>query len=106
MTGDDTIAENRVGIVITPSSGHERIDLDERIGVEEELDPLAGRQLSARVLLLDLGVAATEPGSSSHVSKARSPILIRRHGSSIRCRSVFAQGQGGHDSPATYPQKR
>ncbi len=49
--------------------GDERVELDERIGVEQQLDTLSRGQLTARVLLVDAFLAAAEACLLAHGSQ-------------------------------------
>jgi hypothetical protein len=46
--------------------GDEGVELDKRIGVEEQLQPLTSRQLAACVLLRDARRPATKAGLFAH----------------------------------------
>ena len=56
----------------------ERIEFDERAGVEQELQAFARRQLSARVLLIDAFLSAPESRLVAHRVESRQSLLIRR----------------------------
>jgi hypothetical protein len=106
VAGHDAVTENCVRIDVSTTSGDECVDLHEGVGIEQQLDSLAGGQLAALVLLIDAGLATPELSPLAHFEEALGTVLIRRHGLSIRSSRVFAQGQSRHDSPTTYPQKR
>jgi hypothetical protein len=60
VTGDDAVAERALGLhaeVGRPVPG-ELVELGERPGVEQRVDPLAGGHLARGVLLLDRALAA------------------------------------------------
>jgi hypothetical protein len=58
--------------------GDERVELGERSGVQEKLEPLAGGELSARVLLLDPVRSPTLQRRFAHPLQASDPIVVRR----------------------------
>ena len=58
--------------------GDERVELDERSGIEQEVEPLAGRQLAPRVLALDPDRAATEQRLGAHLLEAGEALLVGR----------------------------
>src|SRR4051812_44367649 len=85
--------------------GHERVKLDERIRVKQQLDSLARRQLSAPMLLVDPLLATTETRLFPHRSKARETSFVRRQGvDPQRIGLSFAQGQPSSYGPS-YPRK-
>ena len=64
----------------------ERVELDERARVEQQLESFARGQLAARVLLLDALLATAELRLGAHRHQPLEPLLVRRHGiSSRRC---------------------
>ncbi|HET9520966.1 MAG TPA: hypothetical protein VFO73_07980 [Candidatus Limnocylindrales bacterium] len=109
MAGDDAIAQVRrlAGVRRRRSIRHERIELDERAGIEQEVEPLAGRQLPASMLLLDPRLAPTEKRFGAHPPQALDPFLVRGHGlpPSLRKDSMIEAGSP-LASPAIYPQIR
>ena len=76
--GDDAVGE-RSGVLDAEAVGAvagEHVELDERAGVEQEVDALAGGELAPLVLALDRGVAtrraAPAPGGSASCSSRSS----------------------------------
>ena len=59
VAGDAALGHPEVGAAV----GDQRIDLDERAGVEQQLHPLAGGQLAGGVLLVDALLAAAQAGA-------------------------------------------
>ncbi len=65
VAADDAVAGDGRGLVhaeVAAAVGDEGVDLDERAGVEEQLDALAGGELARRVLLVDALLAAAQLG--------------------------------------------
>ena len=89
-TGKILIPEDRVCVVVVAAGRHERIDLDERIYIQKQLESLVGGELSPSMLLIDPNLSATEPRPLSHRLEPGSPLLVCRH---VYSRRVFAQGQ-------------
>ena len=82
----------------------ERVELDERVGVEKQLQAFARSQLAALVLLLDPLLAAAEQLARASLRGARARILLG-HGleaSEIDLNTL----DGGYRSNAAYPQIR
>ena len=93
VAGDDAVAEDAllVEAEVGRAVGHERVELDERARVEQQLEPLARRQLAPRVLLLDprllrrraaiprasAAVARSVPRSSTRPPYARARLCAR-----------------------------
>jgi hypothetical protein len=65
--------------------GDKGVELDERSGVEEQIEPLARGQLPPLMLALDSNRAATEARFETHLLEARQPLFVRRHGQCPRC---------------------
>ena len=90
VAGDDTVAEDAVVFAVDGPRLDEGVELDERSGVEQQIDSLASRQLSAGMLLVDAGLAPAEERFRAHRSQPLDPFLVRRHvgtpplGSSLR----------------------
>ena len=96
MAGDDAVAEIVRSLRVGRGGpvGHERVELDERSRVEEQLEALAGRELAHRMLALDPLGSPTEQRLRAHPAKAGDPLVVRRHGPSSDYRNhVFAQGR-------------
>ena len=80
VTGDDAVAQVALAVEteVGRAMSHERVELDERIRVEQQLQALARRQLAAFVLLLDALLAAAERDSRRAAARAaRAPIPSR-----------------------------
>jgi hypothetical protein len=70
---------------------NEGVELDERVGIEQEVEAFARGQLAPTVLLLDSVFAAAEQRLGAHRLQSRNAFFVRR-----QCFSpltVFAQGQ-------------
>ena len=95
VAGDDAVAEERrfdLGVAIRD----ERIELDERICVEQQVESLARGQFSAFVLLIDTVLAAPESRLLAHRFKTRQSLFIRRHQSDLRENGVSLCTDRGH----------
>ena len=112
VAGDDAVAEDRV-VRTAVATGDERVELDERPGVEQQVEPLARRQLAGGVLPLD---RAPVPPPSSDAARIASSRCECARGCLTRLdplrSGVFAQGQWpsyprrtpiSGSSPATIP---
>src|SRR4029453_12583973 len=68
VSGDDAVAEDLLlgHPEFRGSMGDERIQLDERSRIEQQVEPLASGQLARAVLALDPRVAPPEPGLFPH----------------------------------------
>jgi hypothetical protein len=93
VTRDDAIAEEPVALAVGGARLHERVELDERPGVEQQLDPLPRGELSAGMLLVDPVLSPTETRFRAQRSQAVDTFLVRRHGCNASVGIVFAQGQ-------------
>ena len=120
VAGDDAVAEDRCSS--RPKSvvamRDERVELDERPGIEQQVEPLARRQLAARVLLLDprrlRRRAATRRASASvgraarrWSTPARPPIgclCARTAAIDIRRRRTRIVRTDAHPDVSAYPQ--
>ena len=73
VAGDDAVAQVALAVQaeIGCAMSHERVELDERIRVEQQLQPLARRQLAALVLLVDALLAAAEQTLGAHLIEPR-----------------------------------
>ena len=82
MAGDDAVAGNQqVRIVhaeVAAAVGDELVGLDERPGIEEEVDALARRQLAGVVLLLEAIFAAAELGPALEILEMLDRIHLAR----------------------------
>ena len=65
--GDDAVAGELVlvGVEVRVSVFDEHVELLERIGIEKQLDALAGGQLAARMLRFDAGFTAAKAGAAA-----------------------------------------
>ena len=85
--GDDAVAQ--VALAIQPEirrpMGNERVELHERIGVEQQLEALARGQLAAFVLLFDAFLTAAEETLSSHLLQTRELRFFRVHEPGLLC---------------------
>ena len=87
VAGDDAVAEERLfrrGVAIRD----ERVEFDERIRVEQQVEPLARRQLARGVLFRDAGRAAAEPRllrASARGDRVAQRSSTRLANSSVRC---------------------
>ena len=99
VAGDDAVAED--ALLADRRSPvdrwrDERVELDEGARVEQQLEPLARRQLARGVLALDALRAPAEQRSCAHRRQALEPFLFGRHAVSsltVASRAVFAHGQ-------------
>jgi hypothetical protein len=76
--------------------GDEGVQLDEGIGVEQQLETLARRQFSPFVLLVDAILPAAESSLRTHRIKPRQSLLVRRQGSHLRENSVSLRTDSRH----------
>ena len=106
LEGSVQRTKDRVRVIVGIARGDECVDLDERVDIQQKLDAFSRRQLAAGVLLIDALLAASAHSPLTHSEEPIGAVLFGRHGHSIQFTCVFAQGQVGHDSPPTYPQKR
>ena len=111
VAGDDAVAEERLGRGRV-AVGDERIEFDERVGVEQQVEPFARRQLAGFVLLRDARLAAAHPGRRAHLVKAIESLRVGRHrctapfGLSLRKdRAIIVTPRGRRQAPG-YPQIR
>ena len=95
VAGDDAVAEDALPVGAEPRRpvGDERVQLDERIRVEQQVEPLTRRQLARRVLPLDpdrspalerLRAQLLEPGDPFRVGRHVRGSLRSRHAASLR----------------------
>ena len=84
VAGDDAVAEERFGRRRV-AVGDERIEFDERVGVEQQVEPFARGQLAGFVLLRDARLATAHPGRRAHLVKAIESLRVGRH----RCTAPF-----------------
>ena len=59
---------------------HERVELDERAGIQQQLESLARCQLAGRVLSFDPDRAAAEQCFDSHLVESVESFFVGRHG--------------------------
>ena len=71
--------------------GDERVELDERVRIEQQVEALARRQLAAACCCSIRVFAAAEQRLGAHRLQPRDAFLVRRHAASPL--AVFAQGQ-------------
>ena len=82
VAGDDAVAEERFGrgrVAVRD----ERVELDERSRVEQQVESLARRQLAGVVLLRDARRAAALARRGAHLLESREPLRVRRHRSTL-----------------------
>ena len=104
VPGDHAIAEER-GLDLGIAIRDERVELDERSGVEQQLQSFTRRQFSARMLLVDALLPAAQQRLRAHRVEPRRSFLICRQGrSSAAATRVFVQGQWPSYGPS-YPPK-
>ena len=104
VTRDDPIAEER-GLRLGVAIRDERIELDERAGVQQQLQPLPRGEFSTSMLLIDAFLSPTETSLRSQGIEPRQSIFIRRHGRRPPAgNAVFVQGQSSSYVPS-YPPK-
>jgi hypothetical protein len=60
--------------------GNERVELDERSWVEQEIETLACRQFAGVVLSLDPGRPTAEQGLRAHLVEPAESFVVRRQG--------------------------
>ena len=86
VSGHDAIAE--VALLGKPEVSrpmrHEGIQLDERPGVEQQIEAFASGQLAGSMLLLDALGSAAELRLGAHLVEPIQPFFIRRHGRAPR----------------------
>ena len=72
VAGDDAVPEHLLLLhaEIGATVGDEAVELDERPGIDEEVDPLAGRELPPFVLLLDSLLASAEKRATVQLVEA------------------------------------
>jgi len=66
--------------------GHERVELDERPCVEQQVESLARGQLAAGVLLVDARLAAAQSRFGTHRTQSLDLPGVARHGPPSRAR--------------------
>ena len=81
VAGDDAVAED--ALLVEPEVRRavrdERVELDERARVEQQVEALARGQLAHRVLPLDAGRSPTLPRLRAHPLESRDPFRVLRH---------------------------
>ena len=79
MAGHDAVAEETLvlGLEFARPLGDERVELDERARVEQQLEALAGGELPPGVLALGADGAAAESGGLAHLQQALDPVAVR-----------------------------
>ena len=108
-----TTPSPRMCCVVEPELGRpvgdERVELDERPGIEQEVEALARGQLAEGVLPLDPDRSPTEQRLPAHLLQALEALfagrhvdLLARHRARTRDRTgaVFAHGQGDGARPS------
>ena len=82
VSGDDAVAEEE--LLVEPelrrAVGDERVQLDERARVQEEVQSLARRELAPRVLSLDADRTAALQRLGPQLLESRDSFGVRRHG--------------------------
>ena len=81
MSGDNAIAEEVLAVEaeFRRAMGHERIELHEGAGVQQQLETLAGRQLAPRMLTLHAHGSPTQQGLGAHALETCDPIRVLGH---------------------------
>ena len=82
VTGDDAVAEERLGRRRV-AVGDEGVELDERAGIEQQIEALARGQLPGVVLLRDARRAAALARRRAHPLEERESLRVRRHRSAL-----------------------
>jgi hypothetical protein len=104
VAGHDAVAQERflhLGVAVRD----ERIEFDERIRVEQQLQPLPSGQLAASMLLVDALSSTTQASLLPEGIEACESLLVGRHGwFTSRTGRVFAQGRRSSYVPG-YPRK-
>ena len=81
MAGDDAVAEDV--LLVEPELGRpmgdERVELDERAGIEQEVESLARGQLAPGVLSFDPDGSPAEQRLGAHPLEPAQSLFIRRH---------------------------
>ena len=81
VASDDAVTE--VALLVEPEVGcpvrDERVELDERLRVQQQIESLAGGQLAAFVLLRDAFLAPTEPRLLAQRLESFDFFVLRRH---------------------------
>ena len=74
MAGDDAVARDDLlgHAEVEAAMGDELVELLERAGIEQQLDPLARRQLAGGVLAIEPRLAAAELRAPFEVRRERS----------------------------------
>ena len=82
VPGHDAVAEEVLPVEaeLGRPMGDERVELDERARVEQQVEPFAGRELAPGVLALDPDRSPAEEGLLAHLPESLDACLIRRHG--------------------------
>ena len=73
MAGDDAVARDDLVVhaEVAAAVGDELVELFERAGIEQQLDPLAGGELAGGVLALEPVGAAAELGAALEIGESR-----------------------------------
>jgi hypothetical protein len=79
VPGHDAVPENEllVQAELRGTVRDERIQLDERPGVEQQVEALARRELAPGVLAIDAGRSPTEQGLGSHALESIEALVVR-----------------------------
>ncbi len=104
VAGDHAVPEER-GLGVGVAIRDECVELHERSGVEQQLQPLSRGELSALMLLVDALLSATEHRLRSHRIEACGSLLIRRQCRSSRCGGPSLCTDSGPSYGPTYPPK-
>ncbi len=97
MAGDDAVPENMLSIETEPRGPvrHERVELDERSWIQQQIQALPCGQLPERVLALDANRTTSQEGLVSHVLELCEPFVARGHVRPPRGASTSALGRDG-----------
>ena len=81
VAGDDAVAEEVLPVQpeLRRAMRDERVELDERAGIQQEVEPLARGQLAPGMLALDPHRSPTQARLRAHPLEARDPLGVRRH---------------------------
>jgi len=81
MAGDDAVSEEALLVQpeVTAAMGHEGVELDEAVRVQQQLQPLARGQLALGVLLVDAFLSTAEARRRTHLVEALDLRLVLTH---------------------------
>ena len=82
VAGDDAVAQVALSLEaeVRCAMSDERVELDERIGVEQQLESFACGELAALVLLVDALLATAKEALGAHLLETREIRFFRVHG--------------------------